>query len=194
MRTLKDLKLSHRDHAKVKRWLQGWVNHFTDMAEGARETVERYNLKDLDFFYFTDCRDILNKNPEGKGVEDNKKIINRKRAIEYKLIFKKLLGETLGRRRPCGHCGHDDRWIDSLGDGTGHFLYCPKCEMTTIVTYPCGYNTCIEQMVKRLKSVGYEPLKIDEQELDDWLTHTNEEKEEKKCKCKGKGGCKCETQ
>lgn len=178
MKTLKDLRLKGKTEKVVEKWLQEWLKHFTDMADGARETVERYDLENLDFFYYTDCRDILNKNVESKGVENAESIRHRKKAIEYRLLFRKLLGEELGRKRPCSHCGYEDRLIDSLGDGTGHFLYCPKCEMTTIVTYPCGYNTCITQICKQLIKKGYEPLRIE-------ITPTKPNKCRKNKKCRG---------
>jgi len=151
MKTLNDLDLKAKDKAKVRAWLMGIVRHYKKMSDGDRETVHRFDIDNLDYFYFTDCRDILSKNPESKGVEDAETIARRKRAIEYKLVFETLLGKKLGRKRPCGHCGNDDRIIDSLRDGTGHYLFCEKCGMTTIVTYPIGYKTCIEAMMTRLQ-------------------------------------------
>lgn len=170
MKELKDLGLTAKDELKVKAWLNEWMLHFTKMADGAKGTVERYNLEDLDFFYFTDCRDVLNKNPESKGVESNKQIMKRKRAVEYQLIFRKLLGEQLGKNRPCSHCGNGYRWINSLGDGTGHYVFCPKCFMTTVVTYPIGYDTCIkrinEDIQRNLKSIILANRKVTGEHLD----------------------------
>lgn len=151
MRTLKELGLKPKDRLKVQNWLNQWMQHFKRMAKGDRETVHRFDLENIDYFYFTDCRDILSKNPESKGVEDLEEIIRRKKAIEYKLLFEYLLGRELGRKRPCSHCGNEDRYIESLNDGTGHFLFCPKCGMTTIVTYPIGYETCINKMKEKLQ-------------------------------------------
>lgn len=143
---LEDLGLTPKDLRKVKDWLKNLAAHFENKADNRKATVERYNLLDLDFFYFTDCRDVLNKNPESKGQEDSALIRKRKRAVEYSLIFRRLMGEQMGRNRACSHCGNAYRWINSLGDGTGHYVYCPKCAMTTVVTYPCGYDTCIERI------------------------------------------------
>lgn len=155
MKTINDLDLKVKDKAKVQMWLMQIMKHFERMSDGDRETVERYDLDNLDFFYFTDCRDVLSKNPESKGVEDAETIKKRKKAVEYKLLFKYLLGKELGRKRPCSHCGNEDRFINSLGDGTGHYLFCPKCGMTTIVTYPIGYQTCIQRIIDNLKKHGY---------------------------------------
>lgn len=151
MKTINDLDLKAKDKAKVRAWLTGIMHHFERMSAGERETVERYNFDNLDFFYFTDCRDILSKNPESKGVEDADTIRKRKKAVEYKLIFQSLLGKKLGRKRPCSHCGNDDRIIDSFENGTGHYLFCRKCGMTTIVTYPIGYGTCIKILAEKLQ-------------------------------------------
>lgn len=167
METLKELKLKPKDRLKVQNWLNRWMQHFTRMSDGERETVERYDLENLDFFYFTNCVDILSKNPESKGVEDDERIRKRKKAVEYKLLFKTLLGEKLGKKRPCSHCGNNDRWINSLGDGTGHYVYCPKCKMTVIVTYPIGYNTCIDRVKEDLKKHGFtETMSLREQYLE----------------------------
>lgn len=150
MNTLEDLKLKPKDLKKVKMWLNSWKLHFEHMAQGDRASIERYDLENLDFFFFTDCRDILSKKPESAGVETNKSIRKRKEAMKHSLIFRFLLGEKLGRKRPCSHCGNDDRWINSLGDGTGHYVFCPKCKMTTIVTYPEGYDTCTKRVAEDL--------------------------------------------
>jgi len=151
MRTLNDLNLKAKDKAKVRIWLMEIIKHYKKMSDGDRETVHRFDMGNLDFFYFTDCRDILSKNPESKRAEDIESIKKRKKAIEYKLIFETLLGKKLGKKRPCSHCGNDDRIIDSLGNNAGHFLFCEKCGMTTIVTYPIDYKTCIETMMTRLR-------------------------------------------
>jgi len=175
MENLKELGLKPKDRLKVQNWLNRWMQHFKRMANGNRETVERYDLENLDFFYFTDCRDILSKNPESKGVEDQEAIKRRKKAIEYKLLFEYLLGNKLGKKRPCSHCGNEDRIIDSLGDGTGHFLFCPKCGMTTVVTYPIGYETCIN----RIQGILQQKYKTD-------FTKFLPLQKEKKHKCCGK--------
>lgn len=186
MKTIKDLNLKAKDKAKVRMWLMQIMNHFERMSDGERETVERYDIDNLDFFYFTDCRDILNKNPESKGVEDAETIKNRKKAVEYKLLFQTLLGKKLGRKRPCSHCGNEDRIIDSFGDGTGHFLFCEKCGMTTIVTYPVGYGKCINTLATKLQ-IKY---KID---LHKFLPLQNEEKDcdNKNCKANCNRGRAC---
>jgi len=164
MKEFDELGLKPKDLQKVKNWLHRWINHFTRMADGAKGNVKRYDLYNLDFFYFTDCRDILSKNPESKGVEDAKSIRKRKRAVEYGLIFRKLLGEDFVQKSPCTHCGKEDRYIQSLGDGTGHYVYCPNCKMTVVVTYPIGYDTCIQRVKKDLKRQG-------------WFTETDAEDE-----------------
>lgn len=155
MKTLEELNLKPKELLKVKRWLDSWYQHFEKMAQGDRASVERYDLEKLDFFFFTDCRDILSKKPESLGQESNESIRKRKRAVEYSLMFRFLLGEKLGRKRPCSHCGFHDRWINSLGDGTGHYVFCPKCKMTSIITYPEGYETCTKRVCEDLVKHGY---------------------------------------
>lgn len=152
MKTLKDLDLKPKDKEKVAAWLQEWLNHYIEKADGKMGTIERVNFEELDHFFFTSCADL---NPESMGQESQEKIIRRKKFVAAQLIFRHLLGEKLGRDRPCSHCGHNYRDINTLGDGTGHYVYCPKCHMTTIVTYPAGYFTCSKRIVDDLNKRGY---------------------------------------
>lgn len=172
MKTLKDLKLKPRDKKKVKNWLNELLQHYIEKADGRTGTVERANFEELDLFYFTDCRDEIGKNPEALGKETNKKIRKRKEFVRMQLFLRYLLGEKLGKDRPCSHCGNSYRFINAF-DNTGHYVFCDKCKMTTIVTYPDGYNTFIPRMIEDLKEHGYtlynqlERLAILKKEIED---------------------------
>lgn len=155
MKTLKDLDLKPKDKEKVTEMLQGWLDHYVKKADGRKGTIERVDMEELDYFFFTDCSDILADEPESMGKESNEKIIKRKEFVRAQLFIRHLLDEKLGRPRACSHCGNDYRWINTLGDGTGHYVYCAKCHLTTIVTYPAGYFTCTKRLVEDLRAHGY---------------------------------------
>lgn len=154
MKTLKDLKLKSKDKKRVKEWLTEWINMYVDKADGRKGTIERVDFENLEHFFYTDCTDILGEEPESLGKENNKKIINRKKFVNAQLLLRHLLGEKMGRPRACSHCGNSTRWINAF-DNTGHYVFCDKCKMTTIVFYPEGYETFIPRMVEDLKEHGY---------------------------------------
>ena len=143
MKSLEALKLSKKAKAIVKTWLEEWLTIFELQADGKEGTVFRANFEELDFFYFTNCNDILLNNPESKGVEANEKIIKRKRAVHQQLFIKTLLGTLVLKKNKCSHCGYHNRYIHGLPNGTGHFLYCPNCKYTTVGTYPEGFEHCM---------------------------------------------------
>jgi len=146
MKTIEDLKLPKRYKCRIKAWLEEWLNMLIAEANGRQGTVYRANFEKNDFFYFTDCTDILSKDPEAKGQEENREIQIRKRVVMSQLLIKNLLGQTNWKKNKCSHCGFENRWIEVIGDGYGHFLYCPRCHYTTIGTYPGGYATCMENI------------------------------------------------
>lgn len=158
MKTIDDLKLSKKSKAVVKTWLEEWLNTFIAQARGREGTVHRADFLADDFFYFTDCTDILHDNPESQGYEDNVKIRKRKQKVMLQLLIKTLLGTVKCKKIKCSHCGFSDRYIGPLSNGTGHFLYCPNCKYTTIATYPDGYKSCIGDIEKyKLKDSFAEP-------------------------------------
>ena len=143
MRTLVDLKLHKKTHEKVEAWLQEWLDLFIKQANGKQGWIYRADFEHNDFFYFTDCKDILEKDPEAKGQENNLDIRRRKRKVLLQLFVKTLLGKKLGTTITCNHCGFSPCWIEGLKDGNGHWVYCPKCKKTDIHVFPEGYDNCM---------------------------------------------------
>lgn len=146
MKTINDLKLSKKAKAVVRTWLDEWLDMFIAQANGRQGTVHRADFANDDFFYFTDCTDVLSKDPEAKGQEESRSIIKRKQKVMLQLLIKTLLGTVECKKIKCSHCGYPDRYIGPLSNGTGHFLYCPKCQYTNICTYPSGYKTCVDDV------------------------------------------------
>lgn len=151
MKTLKDLNINKLDKLKIERWLQEWLDMLIKIANGREGTVYRADFENNDFFYFTDCTDVLSKDPEAKGMESDRRIQIRKRVVMSQLLIKNLLGKTDWIKIKCSHCGYENRWIDSIGDGFGHFIFCPKCWYTTIGSYPGGYISCMPCISKKLR-------------------------------------------
>jgi len=162
MKTLKDLKLSKPTEKKVEAWLQEWLDMLIKNANGREGTVYRANFENNSFFYFTDCTDVLGNDPEARGMENNRRIQIRKRVIMSQLLIKNLLGRTDWIKIKCSHCGYPDRWIDGIGDGFGHFIFCPRCWYTTIGTYPGGYLTCMPCINKKLRTKYIADAKLKE--------------------------------
>ena len=133
MRNLKDLKLRKKTEAKVEEWLREWLAMFMMQADGRAGNVYRADFEKEDFFYFTDCKDILAGDPECAAKEVNSKIIRRKSRIHLQLLIKALLGDKIGKKMPCTHCGFEDRQINTTING--HYVYCPKCKYLVINGY-----------------------------------------------------------
>lgn len=154
MQTLKDLKLSKKTHKKVEAWLESWLKLFEEQANGKHAWVYRADFIKDDFFYFTDCKDILEIDPEAKAEENNLAIRNRKRKILMQLFVKTLLGKNLGLITiTCNHCKYRGCHIEGLKNGTGHFVYCPKCKKTDIHVFPEGYNTCMKLVQEKIADI-----------------------------------------
>jgi len=153
MKALKDLGLCKKTQKKVEEWLQEWLILFKEQADYKSSWVYRANFEENDFFYFTDCKDILAKDPEAKGQENNLTIRSRKRKIMLQLFVKTLLGqEVINSTIKCSHCGFSPGWIDSLRDGTGHWTYCPKCTKLEVQVFPDGYDTCMAKIQRKLRN------------------------------------------
>lgn len=162
MKTLNDLGLHKKTKKKVEDWLQEWLDLFEKQANHKHAWVYRANFEGNDFFYFTDCKDILEKDPEAKGQENNLAIRSRKRKIMMQLFLKTLLGQKLGLITiTCNHCGYRGCWIEGLRDGNGHWVFCPKCKKTDVHVFPGGYDTCMDtiqqEIAKKTKLRGFSP-------------------------------------
>jgi len=142
MRTLNDLKLSKKTKEKISLWLGEWVDLLVKQADGREGNVIRADFAKDDFFFFTDCNDILKKDPESLSKETNPAIGRRKSKVMMQLLVKTLMGEKIGRKSPCSHCGYEDR--DVQGMYNGHYVYCPHCGYLVIN----GYIDTMEESVK----------------------------------------------
>jgi hypothetical protein len=144
MKTLNDLGLCKKSRKKVEDWLQGWLDLFVKQANGTQGWVYRADFEKNDFFFFTDCKDILEKDPESKGQESNLDIRSRKRKIMLQLLMKTLLGQKATNCiAKCSHCGFDPCLLEALKDGNGHWSYCPKCKKLEVQVFPEGFNNCM---------------------------------------------------
>ena len=148
MKTLKDLKLRKATKERVQEWLKDWLELFIAQADGRQGNVYRADFQKGDFFYFTNCNDILAKDPECKARETNPKIIKRKQRIMLQLLIKTLLGENVGKKIKCTHCGYEDREINSIYNG--HYTYCPKCQYLTINGYLDTMAESTKQVLAKL--------------------------------------------
>ena len=148
LKTIDNLKLSKKNKIKVKTWLEEWLNHFISIANGQQGNVRRVDFENMDFFFFTDCRDLK---PESKGNENQLEIRRRKRAVLFQLLFKHMLGKKTYTPVPCSHCGYKEIYFGGLPDGSGHYDYCPKCGKTNLCTYPNFYDTSMELMKSEIK-------------------------------------------
>lgn len=144
MKTLQDLKLRKKTEKKILRWLGEWLQLMKDQASGEEGTVIRANFVDDDFFFFTNCKDLMEENPESLSVENDVKIRKRKSKVMLQLLLKTLMGEKLGRKSPCTHCGYEDRIVKAMHNG--HYVYCPKCKYLVVN----GYLDTMEKSMKKL--------------------------------------------
>lgn len=157
MRTLKDLKLCKKSHAKVEAWLHEWLDMLIKNAQGQQGNVYRANFETMKFFFFTDCRDLVSKEVESASQEASKKIIVRKRYVMAQLLMKSLLGEVKLLKIKCTHCDCKEVWIDSF-DG-GYFKYCQKCGKTDISTFPNSLHTCSKDVGRKIAELRNPPVK-----------------------------------
>lgn len=154
MKTLTDLKLRKKTEQKIRSWLGEWLELLIEQADGREGNVFRADFEKDDFFFFTNCKDILIKDPEGKSVETNPKIMRRKSKVMSQLLIKTLMGKKVGKKVPCSHCGYEDRIIQSMYNG--HYTYCPHCGYLVLN----GYLETIEESLKGI--VAKETIDIEE--------------------------------
>jgi hypothetical protein len=130
-------KLDKKSKREVKKQLKIWIDKFGE--DNVSYEVRKDDFKNNDIFYFTDCIDILSKNPESKGVEDNQKIKKRKERVLLHLFLRKMICDDLDiPQSRCTHCGFTPLDIYNCEDGYGYFHFCPKCFNIILVTYPSG--------------------------------------------------------
>lgn len=147
MQTLKDLKLRRKTERKVLDWLGEWLDLLVWQADGREGNVFRADFAGDDFFFFTDCKDILNADPESVSSETNPKIMRRKSKVMQQLLIKTLMGKKVGRKVPCSHCGYEDRIIMPMYNG--HYTYCPHCGYLVLNGYLDTIEESLKGIVKR---------------------------------------------
>jgi len=161
MKNLNELDLCKKSKKQVEEWLQEWLDLFIQQANGKQGWPYRADFENEDIFYFTDCKDILEKDPEAKGQEHNRAIRTRKRKVLLQLFIKTLMGkENICDDIKCGHCGFKPCWIEALGDGTGHWTYCPKCKKLEVQVFPDGFDNCINTIKKEITKMENKPLRF----------------------------------
>jgi len=133
MKTLNDLKLNPKTKKKIEQWLEEWLTLFIEQADGRTGNVFKADFEKGDFFYFTECNDLVYKDPEAKSVETQPDIRKRKRNVMMQLLLRTLKGEKLGKKIKCTHCGHEECIIDSTYNG--HYVYCPHCQKIKLTGY-----------------------------------------------------------
>jgi hypothetical protein len=134
----------------VRRELRIWLKLFKKHAEGREGTIYRADAVKNDYFFFTDCRDLVSKEVESRGQEHNKKIRKRKRSVYAQLIIKNLLGNVKRIITPCSHCGYPEVYVGSID--SGNYDFCPKCGKTVIVTYPAYYSKCADEIKEEVRN------------------------------------------
>ena len=150
IKRVKDWGLDKDSEKIVRKELRKWVKEFISRADGRKGTVRKYDTIKDEYFFFTDCRDIVS----GKSDASMGK---RKDNVDKSLLFKDLLGELKINPIECTHCGFIG--IDITNINGGFFKYCPECHNIIINTYLSNVEICIpeiiefkEKIVKELKN------------------------------------------
>lgn len=152
MKTIKDLKLRKKTEKKIHDWLDEWLDLLIDQADGREGNVYRADFPGDDFFFFTECNDILLKDPESKSKETNPAIMRRKSKVMQQLLIKTLMGEKLGKKLKCSHCGYDNRIIQTMYNG--HYTYCPNCGYLVLNGYLETIEESMHGIIKKQEESG----------------------------------------
>ena len=161
-KSIKDWGLDPTTEKVVRAELENWLAMFKEHADGAEGNVYRADFINKDLFFFTDCRDILSKNPEASGVEVSKDIRLRKRYVLMQLLIRNILDGPIKKEMKCSHCGDNNVFIDSLSNLGGHYKYCPKCGKTDLCIYPFSYEKAVETLKSDLKKRGFQYEQLQE--------------------------------
>lgn len=156
---IKDWGLNKKAEEKVRANLGAWLEMLIEYANGKEGNVFRADTIKKELFFFTDCKDILSKNPESKAVETAKEIRIRKRYVMMQLLVKNIIDGPIKRTIKCTHCGYEDVYIDSLSDLGGHYKFCAKCGKTDLCIYPNIYDSVMSTLKKDLLGKGLLRLK-----------------------------------
>lgn len=129
----------------VTRELKKWISLLTDYADGRTGNVKRFNLLTKDFFFFTDCKDIVAKDPEFLAQETNYDIIRRKQYVFMQLVLKQLLRGPYKKILKCSHCGQPEEIKKTIN---GHYRFCPHCQKISMVGYMPTAKESLNYIIK----------------------------------------------
>lgn len=154
LKNLDELNLDKRSKKKVQQWMNQWLSHLIEFADGREGNVTKADFQNMDFFYFTDCKDILDKDPHLEKGENQRKMRWRKSAVMLQLMLKSMLGQKLGRVLKCTHCGYEG--VDTLYCNGGYWKWCPKCKRIIVDTYIWSFAESISDVSKQLERITNE--------------------------------------
>jgi len=152
LKKVKDWILLCEDKEHIEAELRKWLQHFIEVAEGKEGNVIECDFDKFNVKYYTDCKDILDKDPECKSAETNPRIRRRKQAVFLQLFIKTLLDEVKIKKMKysCSHCGCED--VTFNGIHNGHYLRCPKCKKIDLIFYEPEMEESINDCMKKIGS------------------------------------------
>lgn len=133
----------------IKRELQKWLDMLIEQADGKTGNVIRADFIKDDFYFYTDCRDIMKNDPEWKSDETNNKVRSRKIKVLHQLLLRQIMGQKLGRKLTCTHCGNEETITKCEN---GNFKYCPHCKKIRLIGYLPTFDKTVESMLKLLEA------------------------------------------
>lgn len=152
LQTLDELKLCPKSKRKVQKWLETWLSHLIEQAGGQQGNVYKADFLNMDFFYFTNCQDILAADPLLKDPKNQRKMRWRKSNVLVQLFVKSLLGRQLAKKRPCTHCGAED--TETLYCQNGYWIWCKKCKRVILDTYAPDFSVAAISVLEQLRANG----------------------------------------
>ena len=141
---------SKKDLKMVKKELRKWIKEFIYRADGRVGSIEKCDFKNNEFFFFTDCTDILGKDVEHLAFEENYLIRRRKRNVMFSLFLREFIGEKIKTsERKCSHCGFSPMDIDVSGNG--YYRHCPKCKRVILDTFTMSAKGSVKRMLDKIE-------------------------------------------
>lgn len=134
LKFLDELNIDNKSKAIVKDALKKWIDEFIKRADGRTGNVMKCDFKEADYFFFTDCKDIIGMETEEEGIGKKFRIRKRKRDVFLSLFLKQFIGDKIDfGNRKCTHCGFDPMDFEHMSGG--FYKYCPRCERIIMDTY-----------------------------------------------------------
>jgi len=143
MKRLDDLNISKNAKKEVQSWINEYIEHFKNLADGQEGNVFRNDFENDDIFFWTNCNDIVEKYPDEKDKEVEL-MRKRKRNVLHQIFLKYLLGENIDRKAKCSHCGGKNVLIDSYSHGG--YRFCPDCKMISPYVHPGHYLDAMREI------------------------------------------------